>query len=539
MSAPHSREVRAANHDPAVLEREVPLSQSLIWKRQREFYARRGLRAWSEDQVPAYITNNPLTAEIYAGIVFAFLRDCMGHGGRRPLSPENPLRVLELGAGTGKFAYLFLRHLTSLLRSENVATETVRYSMTDCAQNVLEAWQGNSYLAEFAQKGMLEFELLAAGEERGSRLFNEAKRSTGESGPLTLIANYVFDSLPQDAFVIQDGKIFEALVTTTASRQSSGEVADRTADLKLSYANVAVPPGRYPDASWNATLEHYRANLSAATVLFPSQALTTLKELARLSDGRTLVLAADKGETNQEQLALSQGPPAIEFHSRDCFSQMVNFDAMAKCFAADAGQALLPDKHFSSLSICAFLEGRRGEAFPAATAAYRQAQAAFGPDDLFTLLAWLNAHMEEMTVAQMLAALRLTRWDTTALMRFFPMLARQAREVVRERSDLRDAVLRAWDNYFPVTPGDSSLPFQCGVILLELKYFDDAAQMFRASQKILGPSAATSYNLGLCEQGLGRRDEALAIMVEACNLDPNFEPAKTARMKLESGSSPT
>jgi hypothetical protein len=515
---------------PVVLERDVPLSQSLIWQRQREFYARRGLKAWTEDQIPAYITNNPLTAEIYAGIVFAFLRDCMSHD-RPRLSPGNPLRVIELGAGAGKFACLFLRHLTSLLRASNIAQETLRYSMTDCAESVLEAWQGNSYLAEFAQKGMLEFELFATGEERGSQLLK--KTSTAQAGPLAVIANYVFDSLPQDAFVIQEGKIFEALLTTTVSSQRPGEGADRTADLKLSYTNKPVPPGRYADASWNVLLEHYRANLSAATVLFPSQALKTVEELARLSDGRMLVLAADKGETNESQLALSQGPPALEFHSPDCFSQMVNFHAIAKCFEAEGGQSLLPDKHFSTLNICAFLKSRPGDAFPAATSAYRQGQAAFGPDDLFTLLAWLNAHMEEMTVPQMLAALRLTRWDTTALMRFFPMLARQARDVVRERSDVRDAVLRAWDNYFPVAPGDNSLPFQCGAILLELKYFEDAAQMFRASQKTLGPSAATSYNLGLCAQGRGHRDEALTLMVEACGLDHQFEPAQAARRKLE------
>src|SRR5215471_6350368 len=518
---------------PVVLERDVPLSQSLIWQRQREFYARRGLKAWSEDQIPSYITNNPLTAEIYAGIVFAFLRDCMGHGWGHPLSPKNPLRILELGAGTGKFASLFLRQLTSLVGAENIAPETVRYSMTDCGPGVLEAWQANTYLAEFAQKGMLEFGQFAAGQEGSSRLFGDEKRSSGQAGPLVVIANYVFDSLPQDAFVIEDCKLYEALVTITASSERSGEVADRLADLKLSYTNVTVPPGRYADASWNCVLEHYRAKLSAATVLFPSQALKTIQELARLSDGRMLVLATDKGETNEGQLALSQGPPALEFHSQDCFSQMVNFHAIAKCFEAEGGQALLPDKHFSTLNICAFLKSRPGDAFPAAIAAYRQAQGAFGPDDLFTLLAWLNAQMEEMNVAQMLAALRLTRWDTTALMRFFPMLARQARDAVRERSDVRDAVLRAWDNYFPVTPGDNPLPFQCGVILLELKYFEDAAQMFRASQKTLGPSAATSYNLGLCAQGLGQRSEALALMVEACGLDHQFEPAQAARRKLE------
>jgi len=517
---------------PVVLECDVPLSQSLIWRRQREFYAQRGLKAWSEENVPAYITNNPFTAEIYAGIVFAFLRDCTGHAGS-PLSPENPLRIVELGAGTGRFAYLFLRHLTLLLRAENMSPASLRYTMTDCAENLLGEWRSNPYLEEFARNGMLQFEVFQAGSPAARSFVGDAERA-GNAGPLVLIANYVFDSLPQDAYNVSEGQIFELMVTTTdRGRRAAGRGPARLADLSRSYKEADVPPDRYADASWNATLEHYRDKLRAATLLFPSQALATLREVARLSDGRMLVLAADKGQTHEDQLALSLAPPEFEFHSPDCFSQLVNFHAIAKCIEAEGGKALLPDKHFSTFNICVFLEGCSKGVFPETTAAYRQAQTAFGPDDLFTLFAWLNAHMQEMTVAQILSALRLTRWDTTAFMRFFPMLARQARHAVHERADIREAVLRVWANHFPVGPGDNALAFQCGVVLLELRYFDDAAKMLRESLESLGPSAATSYNLGLCAQGLGNRDEALALMMEASNLDPQFEPARAAREKLE------
>src|SRR5712675_3631425 len=89
-----------------VLEKDVPLSQSVIWGLQRDFYAQRGLKAWNEDLVPSYITNNPFIAEIFAGIVAAFVQDCMSPspGNSPALSPQNPLRILELGAGTGKFS---------------------------------------------------------------------------------------------------------------------------------------------------------------------------------------------------------------------------------------------------------------------------------------------------------------------------------------------------------------------------------------------------------------------------------------------------
>src|SRR5258708_18748779 len=118
---PENTVVTAANR---ALERDVPLSQSVIWRLQREFYIQRGLKAWTEDMVPQYITNNPFITEIYAGIVADFLSDCASHGDSP--SPENPARILELGAGPGRFSYLFLRHLTALLRERSISPEAVR-----------------------------------------------------------------------------------------------------------------------------------------------------------------------------------------------------------------------------------------------------------------------------------------------------------------------------------------------------------------------------------------------------------------------------
>src|SRR5215470_11327386 len=504
------------NQQTLILETDVPLSASLIWRRQREFYVQRGLKAWTEDMVPQFITNNPFIAEIYARIVFNFLSDCPD------LSAAKPLRIFELGAGVGKFSYLFLRHLTALLRSRDIAPETVRYCMTDCPDSLLQIWRTNPYFSEFIQPGILQFERF----EVGSEIQSEFLRS---QGPLVLIANYVFDSVPQDAFVIQEGKLFEALVTTAAP----ADAAEVLSSLQLSYKNVDVAQQRYPNQSWNQILEHYRKKFSASTVLFPSAALRVLEEISRFADGRMLVLAADKGFAHEEEWSLIQGPPTLDFHASNCFSQMVNFDAIAKYFRASGGAALLPEKHSSALNICAFIQGRPSDRFPATALAYREAQAVLGPDDVFTLLGWLNPHMQEMSVPQILSALRLTRWDPIALMRFFPVLGRQLRTVATERYDLRDAVFKTWANHFPVIQRENELAFQCGVILLELRFFAEAAEMFKISQRIFGPSAATSFNLGLCSLGLGNSTDALAFTIEACRLDPHFEPASTLRSKLE------
>jgi tetratricopeptide (TPR) repeat protein len=212
---------------------------------------------------------------------------------------------------------------------------------------------------------------------------------------------------------------------------------------------------------------------------------------------------------------------------------MVNFDAIAKYFEATGGIALLPDKHFGSLSICAFIAAQPRDEFPATQAAYRKIQQAFGPDDLFALMAGLNAYLDNVSVPQILALLRLGAWDPITLIRLFPALARQIRTVTGERHDLRNAAIRTFANHYPVQPGENVIAFYCGVILLELRFYEDALSMFRASQQILGPSAPTSFNLGMCYEGLCQFPQALDCMIEACNLDTALEAARDARVRLE------
>ncbi|HET9284387.1 MAG TPA: SAM-dependent methyltransferase [Candidatus Angelobacter sp.] len=525
------RDVGATSLESKVLESGVSLSQSVIWGLQRDYYARRGLKAWSEDNVPSYITSNPFIAEVYAGIVAAFIDDSTSPSvpGAAQLSPERPLRILELGAGTGKFAYLFLRKLTALLEVKKIPPQVIRYCMADCSQDLLAAWKENPYLARFTAAGILEFDLLLAGEENSS----QPEPCNLAGGTLVVIANYVFDSLPLDAFVINQGKMEEALITTSAGPADGGNTPS-PGSLQFSFNNVPVPQHRYTDKVWNGILEHYRSSVPAATIFFPTAALDLLQHLAASSNGCMLVLAADKGFTREENLALRQGEPQLEFHaSGNCFSAIVNFDAIARYFWSTGGEAFLPQKHFSNLSLCAFLQHPPEQEFPATRQAYCEASQVFGPDDLFTLMTWLESHLNELTIPQALSVLRLTRWDPTALLQIFPVIAPQLRSVGAERIDLRDAVFSVMANRFPISRSDNELAFYCGVILLELRFFAEAMEMFTISEQTLGRSAATSYNLGLCAAGQGRSEEALAFMVKACDQDPKFAPAQSARARLE------
>jgi tetratricopeptide (TPR) repeat protein len=335
--------------------------------------------------------------------------------------------------------------------------------------------------------------------------------------------------MPQDAFVVRNGKLSEVVVTTFTDGPHGAETP--ISELKRSFETIDVPADRYPETWWNDILSHYQRRSVAADILFPTAALGAVRDLARGSD-TMLLLAGDKGFTDEAGFPAASGEPAFEFHAPNCFSQMVNFDAIGKYFEAKGGTALLPEKNLAGFGTCAFLRGRPCDRFGSTQRCYTDLQAGFGVDDLFAVMAWLNPHIEEMSLAQTLAVLRLSHWDTMTFLRVFPVLVRQARLAGVEREEIRTAVARVYSNYFPVSTADSALAFHCGVLLLEMHFYEEALETFEISTREMGPSAATSYNMGLCHAGAGRRPKALECMDEACDLDPSFEPAKLARKNL-------
>src|SRR6266571_1012077 len=133
-----------------VLESALPLARSMVWHLQRTFYADQGIAAWSH--VPQSITTSPIIARAYARIVLGFLRDM-----RAWLDPDQPVYIVELGAGSGRFAYRFLKAFTALLEEVSRVHQRVVYVMTDASPSVIDYWRDNPRLKPFVEAGVLDF----------------------------------------------------------------------------------------------------------------------------------------------------------------------------------------------------------------------------------------------------------------------------------------------------------------------------------------------------------------------------------------------
>mgnify|MGYP004139255315 CR=1 FL=1 len=61
--------------------------------------------------MPHFITCNAFIGRAYAKALAGFLRDSVQPGAVTPLDPTQPLYVVGLGAGSGKFGFFMLRAL--------------------------------------------------------------------------------------------------------------------------------------------------------------------------------------------------------------------------------------------------------------------------------------------------------------------------------------------------------------------------------------------------------------------------------------------
>lgn len=161
-------------------------SEAPIWDIQRNYYEEKGMRAWNNDQVPQYITSNPMIASAYAEMLFGFLLD-RGHKGQC----SEPVFIVELGAGAGRFAYHVLQELRQLIAYAGVTLPPFRYIMTDLAERNVTAWKKHPALQSYVAEGLLDFARFDAVHDTTLNLMVSGTTiSEGDlKQPLILIAN--------------------------------------------------------------------------------------------------------------------------------------------------------------------------------------------------------------------------------------------------------------------------------------------------------------------------------------------------------------
>jgi hypothetical protein len=513
-----------------VLESAVPLARSMVWHLQRTFYADQGIAAWSHSQVPQSITTSPIIARAYARIVLGFLRDV-----RSSLDAAQPVYVVELGAGSGRFAYRFLKAFSALLEQVSRVHQRVVYVMSDASASVVDYWRANSRLQPFVDAGVLDFAHFDLVELAPLQLLNTGVtlRVGAVANPVVVVANYIFDSIPQDAFTIKDGRLFANLVTVSASTPALDlKAPDSKVRVAVAFTEdpEATDVDAEPDPLLREILRGYRARLDDTTVLIPRAAMACVRFFKELARDRLLCLIGDFGSTREDELR-GHGPPG--FGVGGGLWLAVNFHALGEFARGLGGRGRHPRHRTIRLNTSMLLFDPQSDAtFPETELAYVDVIEQHGPDALSLLTGAVGEHSVPLSFEAVLALLRTVGWDSDYVVRCVPALL-DALPKAEER--LRQEVLRgiqlAWEQYYPIGESDD-LPFGLGVLSFTLERYADALEFFDWSLRQFGDNPRTTLNLALCLYRLQRLAESLAWLDRTLELDPANEIALEMRPSI-------
>ncbi len=214
--------VAIAPNPTRILEDFTPLWRSLDLRLARTFWGARGVTAFLDGDVPYGATSGGRLADDAARTLLTRLEEA---------GVDGPVRLLEIGAGSGIFAKILLDRLAELSPEVYAAT---RFVITDGAEAMLEG-MGDLGLME-AHGGRVALVRIDATAPIAPQLEAAGEAATGYHG---VFANYLLDSLPFAIRALRGDKAWEMELRASLddavdlARYFDGDLADLRAALTV------------------------------------------------------------------------------------------------------------------------------------------------------------------------------------------------------------------------------------------------------------------------------------------------------------------
>lgn len=481
-----------------ILENDTRLSHSLLWNLQQEAYCQFGIQAWNRFGVPSYITSNPYTAKCYAQVVLGYIRDIVIDPS---FSIEHPLYLLDLGAGTGRFAYFFLKELFELLESSTLPKIKICYVMTDIVESNLDFWQNHPYFKTYFEQGVVDCAHFHHAQNNVIHLVRHNKDLSPELfvNPLILICNYFFDTIPQDLFRYTNGQLEEGRISLSLDKDKLASLSSNPAminQLRYSYTYHPIPPSHpyYESPLLNTLINSYSKTLEGYPFLFPIGAFQTLLSFIKWSQSRLLLLAGDQGVCTPAQIRKS-GNPKIAFHGS--FSLSVNYHAIAQFFSLQGGKAWLTS--FSD-PLFVVMSGALGlKDYPETSLAFKKYLDSFEPTDYYNIVSLIE-EAKSPSLSLILLLIKLGNWDASLVVTFYAAI-REALPNANEKQQqtLIATIDKVWDHFYPIGPSSGDFVLNLGTLLLDMKQLPLAKTYFERSLQLSGPNEKVLKNIAACE----------------------------------------
>ena len=374
--------------DQFEIESKTLFSESLIWKLNTDFYQEQGIGAWSKAVVPHHMTSNSSVGRTYAELIFAFLKDLAIKG----VNQDEVVYILELGAGHGRLCFHIIKHLQNLISSLGIQIPKFCYVLSDIVEGNLSFFSSHDQLQGYFQEGILDIAYFDAINSSDLYLRKSKRkiRSKDLSQPLIAVANYFFDSIPNELFYIHNKTISECSISINSQEDPKKISTERLIkSMNLTYHKSISELPIYNEGILNEILKEYINFDSETYIFFPKKSMECLSTLEKFSKKGLVLLTMDKGFHELSNLKNKKEPELVTHGS---FSFWVNYHAFSEYCLKRGGKVFFPKFSNFHLEIGCLLFLEDGDTYAQTDLAYNKVVNEFGPDDFNSIkqMAYFN-----------------------------------------------------------------------------------------------------------------------------------------------------
>ncbi len=181
--------LRRVANSSRVVEGYRPVGESLLWRLSEQYWKKHGTRGFVDHSIPFASTSGGILSQDAAELLFINCQESR---------PEGTMAVLELCAGTGLFARLFLEAFRRICLAEGERFhEQLVYVVSDGSPATVERWE---------ELGVFPGDMAIAvcGDARTPLRWKTASGELELTAVRAVFCNYGFDSLP--AAIVRRGE---------------------------------------------------------------------------------------------------------------------------------------------------------------------------------------------------------------------------------------------------------------------------------------------------------------------------------------------
>lgn len=509
-------------NDPYLIQSYTRLSESKLWPIQQNYFLHRGIDVFKKE-VPFYISSNTYIAQHYAYLLFQFITEWRA---QHPERLDLTFFILELGAGTGKFSFYFLKAFQRLIE-QHASPVTWRYIISDVVPGNIDFCMQNQDFKSFIDVGILDFACVDVNrpDDINLKLQNKSLASIHQETPLILIGNYVFDCMQQDLFVKQDGRLKEVQIEVKSRYPDFNQ--DKPEHLnelrfKHEYQDISIQ-NYYKNPIHNQLLIEYQKQVPEGTMIpVPVTALCLLEYLERKFK-KVFFICGDKGITQQAGLMVSS--PQAQYTYDGCYSFFVNFHAMGRYCVENRG-SYLPTEYNNSFKINLFSLGLTLDAFKSTTSLYRNFMETSGADEFCALMGECERSSFRFDARTITSFLKMSYWDPDVYCAIHDRLMESLSTFnLSFFQDLLKDIERVEQNIYSLRRDPD--PFNLlGIFYQTCGMNDRAIAMYHKALSLHGDKPAPHHNLGMIYERVGHQDKAISHYEMALKINKKDDYAK-------------